>query len=435
MRLRQLATTQSVVFFAPPEVHQSIIDMRKDATHTIDSRDVVRWLVEQTCSGIEQMQPLHYAQGIDFCCRVNAAMANPEFLIEQDQRDAYLEVLRQPEQQTLQQLYGLKSKSKVGPSFVSKSKRLLGFMNDLNIRKKGFQDTGNAVHASALQEVEQEREVAQEIQTVREVQRPVFYDAFNFPSLHKDLESFARTGRLVADSTGYVHAFMSLYRLTSLGRKFGINSDATSGKLYVSAEFTKTIKPPKDGSRMPDDFQRQVNWVLWSSVTEVAIVIIPEEAERLLDIFRLTQSSPTYLLSYAAPVTRKMLHFDNLKYFSVPCLPDGWQAPTWLKIEIGIFSGRLYFKHSEYSHICEYLGIADDFSKLDQDKSEVIDNSTDMGTGVSDGMPCVFTSKPLNFLQEWLALRRKGQDFAHTPMGHVCQGKAVSERQKRINAF
>jgi hypothetical protein len=38
-----------------------------------------------------------------------------------------------------------------------------------------------------------------------------------------------------------------------------------------------------------------------------------------------------------------------------------------------------------------------------------------------------FTTKPLTFLQEWLALRRKGQDFTHTPMGYVCQGRSLIE--------
>jgi hypothetical protein len=38
-----------------------------------------------------------------------------------------------------------------------------------------------------------------------------------------------------------------------------------------------------------------------------------------------------------------------------------------------------------------------------------------------------FTRKPLTFLQEWLTVRRKGQDFAHTPMGFICQGKQLLE--------
>ncbi|EGX46168.1 hypothetical protein AOL_s00110g332 [Orbilia oligospora ATCC 24927] len=37
----------------------------------------------------------------------------------------------------------------------------------------------------------------------------------------------------------------------------------------------------------------------------------------------------------------------------------------------------------------------------------------------------VFTGKPLSFLQEWVTLKRKGQDFLHTPMGYHCQSKAL----------
>jgi len=41
MRLRQLASLQSVVFFAPPEVNQSILDLRRKMSSVqIDSRDV-----------------------------------------------------------------------------------------------------------------------------------------------------------------------------------------------------------------------------------------------------------------------------------------------------------------------------------------------------------------------------------------------------------
>jgi hypothetical protein len=53
-------------------------------------------------------------------------------------------------------------------------------------RRKAFQDTGNAVHSSTLQEVEQEREVAFEVETVREVQKPVHYSPLTFRGLHRD---------------------------------------------------------------------------------------------------------------------------------------------------------------------------------------------------------------------------------------------------------
>ena len=41
MRLRQLGTTQSVTFYIPPEVHQSIADVRKKTVHEkFNSSDV-----------------------------------------------------------------------------------------------------------------------------------------------------------------------------------------------------------------------------------------------------------------------------------------------------------------------------------------------------------------------------------------------------------
>lgn len=62
MRLRQLGTTQSITFIAPPEVDQSILDMRqKGRTGYIDSYDVIVWLLTQTCDNIRDLQPLHYA--------------------------------------------------------------------------------------------------------------------------------------------------------------------------------------------------------------------------------------------------------------------------------------------------------------------------------------------------------------------------------------
>jgi hypothetical protein len=64
---------------------------------------------------------------------------------------------------------------------------------------------------------------------------------------------------------------------TTLGRKHSINLEATSRKLFLSTEFTKTVKAPSDQSL--DQFQRPVSWVLWSSVCEKAVIVIPEEAE------------------------------------------------------------------------------------------------------------------------------------------------------------
>ena len=250
MRLRQLGTTQSVVFFAPPEVHQSILDLRKKRHgDAIDSYDVICWLLEQTCHGIEQLQPLYFSQGVDFCTRTEAASHNPDMLVDSDQRESYLKILRQNERQTIEQLYAPKSRAKpsraLGPLFP----RIAAFMKELNTRRKGFQDTGGAVHGSALQEVEQEREVAYEVEAVREVQRPVHYVPLSFSGLHRDILGFAETGRLSTGSAGYEHAFIALRR-TALGIKYGISPEATTSNLFMSTEFMRTVSTPLG---RPDD--------------------------------------------------------------------------------------------------------------------------------------------------------------------------------------
>lgn len=243
MRLRQLATTQSVVFFAPPEVHQSILDLQgKQNGDKVDSHDVVCWLLKQTCLGIEQIQPLYYSQGMDFCHRIQASLDNPRFLYDVEQQRAYCNVLRQNEKQTLEQLYKPASKPQLAISVTKYAPEIAKFVKGLKRRRKGFQDFGGAVHGSALQEVEQEREVAFEVEAVREVQKPIYYAPHAFPGLHPDILHFATTGRL-SGYAGFQQAFVAL-KDTALGQKHGINPQAVSSKLLVSKEFMKTVKLP-----------------------------------------------------------------------------------------------------------------------------------------------------------------------------------------------
>ncbi|KAK6330344.1 hypothetical protein TWF696_003440 [Orbilia brochopaga] len=408
MRLRQLGTTQSVVFFAPPEVHQSIVDtQQKQVREEVDSRDVVTWLLHQTCTGIEQLQPLYFSQGMDFCRRIQAVSDNSEFLDDPAHLKAYLNTLKQPEQQTLRQMYEPKQSQQKGATIENPSAGIAKFIEELKIRRRGFQDTGEAVHGSALQEVEQEREVAFEVESVREVQKPVHFTPFKFPGLHKDLLTFLHSGRLLVGAGGYEPAFSALRRICTLGEKYHVDHNATSGYLYVSAEFTKAVHAPS--SKFNDNFLRPVNWILVGTESNVAIIVTPEESEHLIShLNNRSGHHSVYLLTYAAPVTRKMVQFDSLRFLTIPAMERDWEPPIKLLIELGIFAGRLYFAYEHANALREYLRL---------DSSEIDD-------GEIPAEP-VFTNRPLSFLQEWLTLKRKGQDFLHTPMGHLCQSKEL----------
>lgn len=429
MRLRLLGSTQSLVFFAFPETHQSILDVCKMSDKDkIGSSHVVHWLLEQTCRANEQLQNLYIAQGTDYCHRLNAEWEKTGFLYKKSDTDAYLKVLQHPEQQTLEQLYG-RGMEDAQPISLLKSSfaELQVFIDELSKQRRAASGSENAFHNSMLEEVEQEREVEFQVEEVREVQKPTHHKPFVFPGLHSAIPAFVETGILTGES-GYEHVFTALAR-TSVGQKF--NVCCTASRAFVSTEFMRTAKfkcngsidnflvsqfPPSLASHHDTDYhiqQRPVEWLLWNPSNETALVVISEEAELLIPIIRADPSSKVHLITYSAPITKKMLHFSGLTYYALPRLPDNYVAPHWLSIELGIFAGRLYMDFVECAPLTAYLQLA---GKTDERKAPKANG---------DQPTSPFVSNPISFLLEWLALRRKGQDIMHTPVGYICHGRPL----------
>jgi hypothetical protein len=144
------------------------------------------------------------------------------------------------------------------------------------------------------------------------------------------------------------------------------------------------------------------------------MIVISEEVELLIPIIRAARKPMVHLITYAAPVTKNMLHFNGLSYYVLPSLPVGSTLiPDWLSIELGIFAGCLYINFAERAPLMKYLQLAD---KTDTEAPQSISEQVGL-----------FTNNPVNFLLEWLTLCRKGQDILHTPMGYVCQGRPLHE--------
>ncbi|KAK2757274.1 hypothetical protein FQN54_004788 [Arachnomyces sp. PD_36] len=396
MRLRQLGTTQSITFIAPPEVHQSILDIcNKCANDKLDSSDVVTWLLDQTCCSNRELQSLYLAQGIDFCQRTQAAASYKDFLTNLDHRKSYLDVLRQPEQRTLEELYApqLRQGSNAIPLSTTLDGERSEFMKELRLMQLNSNSMDGPTNTSAFEEVEQEREVAYEIEEEREIRRPPLMKANQFLELHESILKFVQTGTL-ANGGCYLKAAAFL-ESTQLGVKHGARISSFLPDLYVSVEFTNTVILKK-GERN-DNFTRPVKWILYSMNTHTALVIIPEEAEKLIPILRSVATPRVHLLLYAAPVTKRMHQFNRLGYYAIPSLPNDWVPSFKLQFEVGVLSGRLYFEFSEYEQLVNHLGLN---QEMQQENSKLF----------------------MGFLQEWLALRRQGQDISHTPMGYICQG-------------
>ncbi|OTA56699.1 hypothetical protein K449DRAFT_437916 [Hypoxylon sp. EC38] len=425
MRLRQLRTTQRITFFAPPEVDQSIRDFcLLHANEKPESTHVITWLLEQTCRGIEDLRSLYVAQGIDFCRRTDATFRYPDFVADATHRRELLDILRQPERQTLEQLYGGDlTDAPTSPSETMYTSQLQAFLNQL-LRSR---DNTNIAQNGAFEEVEQEREVQVQVEQVHQLQRPPRYDALPFPGLHPAILSFARSGTLNTSPPGrgrpaFEHAFTYVAR-SRIGQQYGVHR--TGSRLFVSMEFGKTVIIPEK-EKVADDFLRPVEWILWSRSTETALVIIPEEAELLIPTLRLAgDKSAVHLLTYAAPVTKAMVSFNQFQYYSLPRIPLDYNFPSWFRIELGILAGRLYADSDENGALDRYFrstfGVADNLTK------------NDSGLKLMNGLGILrFADDPAAFLLDWLSLCRKMQNVLHTPMGHLCTGR-TQEADRPLN--
>jgi len=123
-----------VVWYIPPEVQQSVIELRKKMSKrigTLNHVDIVTWLLEQTCAGVEQLAPLYVSQGTDYCRREIAARENDDAAHDAAQRAAYLSVLEQPEQYSLAQMYAPKKTVKSAAIIAGQHKDIAEFVETL----------------------------------------------------------------------------------------------------------------------------------------------------------------------------------------------------------------------------------------------------------------------------------------------------------------
>ncbi|RSL53391.1 hypothetical protein CEP54_010421 [Fusarium duplospermum] len=408
MRLRQLGSTQSVAFVAPPEVYQSILRLRSvyNGIFTkhlpVTSEDVVHWLLEQSCAASENIMSLHLAQGFDFCRRTNALWRDLDRIHMKDNRKRLLQAIQLREDQTLEQLYGARQPDLAESSQLD-FQRLIDFRENLRQQRLEHSRSGKIAQSSAFEEVEQEREVEFEVEQVREKQKPARFTPHVFESLDPQLVAFVQYGEF--HNQRFEQAFELIAR-TSIGRRFGI--EKTPSKLFISKQFTFSVR---DKAR--DDIVRPVEWILWSSRTDTAILVTSEEAELLLPIIRVKKRW-VRLIAYAAPVAKSMQVFNTLQYLTIPADQD--PLPAWVSIEVGIIAGRLYFEYHEYEPLLAWLGVARE------------SNSED---AVRRGL---FIHSPLKFLLEWLTYRRQTADILHTPMGYVCQGRALHATHAFFNS-
>ncbi|KAL8885570.1 MAG: hypothetical protein Q9215_006588 [Flavoplaca cf. flavocitrina] len=397
MRLRQLGQGQSLMYVAPPEVHHNIVAIT--ATSPITGRSVIEWALEQSCLQIERNQLLRVVQGLSYHNRQEALDVLKERLSslggdEETSAEGLGEDMIEHEAQSLQDLYAPDAMREGTDSDLVRNSRS---KSDPGVQELvALWDRINP-HASrnANMHEELEREVGHEVEQETQIERPPRADP-------EERKVDPRLMNLIRSGTeSHFHSFPSVQcnvlplsatiQLLN-GRKVPWRS------LRVTTDFIKTVKCNKMIGAI-DNYYRPVHWLLVpkdTMVQDIVFIISQYEVNQCLDQIQAPTSRVT-LISYEPRVSRSMPSIDSSPIEFLPGASQAWNdLEETLRQELHLFAGQLYFTtFAEYELLAESLATRD--------------------------------ATPLNFIKEWIVIRRKGQNYLQTQVGQVVSGGVLHE--------
>lgn len=397
MRLRQLGHGQSLMFVAPPEVHQEIASAA--STAKVNGLDVIKWALEQSCLQIQRNQPLRVTQGLHYFQRIEIMEELNQHLRTMTATDNHsslespIEGVVEHEAQSLRDLYApesMRDKEESGLIHSSRSKQDKDIQDLIEI----WDQIDLKASQGAKMHEEHEREVAHEVEQETQVERPPRAEPLT-RRLDPKIRNFIRSG-----TSSLVEGFSRVHKVV-------LESSAAAGLLKgqshawshirVSQDFFATVKRSK--ADPSDDYLRPVHWVLMSrdKAVQTVLLISQYEVNQLFETI-LDSSSRVALVCYEPRVTRTMPSLDASTYHPLPHARDAWDNLCKVtRQELHLFAGQLYFtKFDEYEQLTQYRGVLGSSYVL-----------------------------PLHFIKVWMGIRRKGQNYLQTHIGQVVGGRVL----------
>ncbi|KAJ7497967.1 hypothetical protein B0H11DRAFT_1715437 [Mycena galericulata] len=428
MRMRRLGKDHSVLFFASTEICGKITAATKAEVHEIDSSHVLLWTIKETCEQIRDNGSLWANQGLNFDTRRTALeehLATPAYA-------RVVDALQERESHTLEELYGIKSRSEDESEATG--------LSDLQIKiRNKCQELGINPSEHELLE-EQERELSHEKENERELERvPAAKALEHFDAADKALRIFIRTG-MIEQTDSFISledclAHTSWISILPPGKIFREN------QILATKDFRDTIVLSSNYSAgAMNQHLRPVQWILSTSKSDVLIVVSPFQANKWLPDIRRSQFAALHL--YSPRISRStLLSFESLNFFTVPTHRRSWAPNRQLIHELNLFAGQLFCKDkASMKEVCAILGLhlqsVNDVEGL-QGKVDptgfVRDEIAREALGIG---ACSFASTPLPFFRELFGARRKGQGFTLTHMGQILRGndprdEELEEAEKR----
>ncbi|KAM3066455.1 hypothetical protein ACMFMG_012041 [Clarireedia jacksonii] len=418
MRMRKLGKGQSVVFCVPEEIKTKIMERTsKRDDSMIEVIDVLSWAISETCTDLKRRLPVWAAQGRRFEDQKllwEEGRNNYGFNFSKSQAERFLE----KEAQTLDCRYRPHA---AAPSLQLPTWNTKNYNINRIINRCGEFECFN--FSSATLEEEQERELSPELEKERQVERPAPAESETH-RIHFDIETFIRTGGIVASSKAFLPAFEVL-RSSSAAAHLDV-SQFPQG-LLTTADFARTVKR-LGKSYISDAYQRPVQWILTatgidsSNTVKHMVIISPFEAQELLPLIK--ESRRTTLHIYAPRPNLGFRPLDTLDLFTQGKPFDPRSVPQDLIIQLNLFAGQLYMSSfKEYIGVCDFLSLA--WRAAEEGVVVEADGFITKGPGKR-----YFKDSPVKFLKVLMTkIRRNCEGIGKTHVGVMLHGSLIEEAE------
>lgn len=425
MRMRKLGKGQTVVFCISPEIQTKIVDCKTaltDKAAGIAVADVILWSIAEMHTEVRRSMPLWARQGERY--------VRQEQLWQQVRHEGrttltkdHAEEFQEVEAQAIDDRYHPRHAQRLPTSHPASSSN--SCLQRIYERCEKFDDL--QFNSSTLQE-EQERELSPEVEQERQIQRAAPAKPLSH-SMHRDVKMFADSGTFIADSEAYMPAFHALQD-SSAAKTFPIAQLVGDGKLFVTADFAKTVEQTGGASYSSDGFQRSVQWLLTSrmkgvpKIVERILIISEWEANELYPSMRHYLGATLHL--YKPRSNSGYAPLDRFDFHTVSAHAVVPTVPRALAVQLDLFAGQLYISsYEDYLRICSFLGLsAMTLTKgMSKDGWKVSADgfilSDDYGrVGGTSGL----TQSPVNFFKLLFKVRRNADGIAKTDMGRLLEG-------------
>ncbi|CAF0959459.1 unnamed protein product [Adineta steineri] len=367
MRMRKLGNGHSLAFFSSHEVHQQIIQLKKNVNN-IEVIDLLRWVYENTIDST--WNGLHYwaTQSLSFQRKLAAFREiqwnNQEQVFDNEMMKQLAQDNLEPEILDLIDMYGERKVPSTLYDIHSARYNATNYNITVNIRDEVLQRLrnygGKKTRLAQLLDEEQERELEQELEEERQLERPPPAEPCE-RKLHDIIKQLCNKNIPMINLEDHPMVFQHLpFALIGTTLEEDCQPKSWYSNLWISTEFQRVIAT-EDASL--NSFLRPPRWIVVYRNQHI-IFVSSYEANWLLGRLSLIDSPITTLRLFLPRIKRNQSIFVNTLPLTIPPSinvsneNDIYLVPLDRLVQLFLFNGTLYFDNTEeQTMFCQCLSL------------------------------------------------------------------------------